>query len=114
MNTAPDIHQTGISVSPRASLGAVENSECRAVPGIDPRFLGFPPIAYMQATLPLHKFLLPQTDCCSRRLFSAAVGSPNFSDAQNVTAVEQSARKQQHRSLATKFALLGVKIFATD
>jgi hypothetical protein len=68
----------------------------------------------MQATLPLHEFLLPQTDCCSRRLFSAVVGSPNFSDAQNVTGVEQSAQQQQHRSVTTKFALLGVKIFAID
>jgi len=52
LNTAPNIHQTGSQVSPRAILGAVENSKCRPVPEIDPRFLGCPPVTYMQATLP--------------------------------------------------------------
>jgi len=57
----------------------------------------------------LHKLLLPQTDSCSRRLFSTVIGSPNFSDEQNVTAAEQSAQKQQHRSLTAQFALLIAK-----
>jgi hypothetical protein len=71
------------------------------------------PLAYLQANLPLYELLLPHTDCRAGRPFSAVVGSPIFSDAQNVTATEQSAQKQQHRSLTAKFALLGVKYLPT-
>jgi hypothetical protein len=42
-------------------------------------------VAYPRASFPLYELLLSQTDCCSRRLFSAVVGSRYISSAQNVT-----------------------------